>query len=85
MGGTRRLGRMTPAQQAAVSEAAKAAQAYERELFLADEVQLENDLKAKGMQFVDVDKAAFARQGKDTVLGALNADVRAIYEEILTA
>lgn len=85
VGGTRRLGRMTPAQQAAIAEAAKAAQAYERELFLADEVQLESDLKAKGMQFVEVDKAAFARQGKDAVLAALSAEARPIYEEILAA
>ena len=71
VGGSKKLARLTEAQQKAIAESAKAAQAYERELFLADEKQLEADLKAKGMQFVEVDKAAFAAKAKDAVTAAL--------------
>lgn len=83
VGGTKKLAKLTPQQQTAIAEAAKAAQAYERGLFLADEKQLEADLKAKGMEFVPVDKAAFAEKAKDAVAAALPADIKPLYEEIL--
>ena len=83
VGGARRLGRMTQAQQAAVMEAAKTAQAYERGLFLMDEAQLESDLKSRGMEFIDVDQAAFASKGKEAVAASLNPAVRPLYEQIL--
>ena len=83
VGGARRLSRMTPAQQTAIMEAAKAAQNYERGLFTADETQLAADLKAKGMEFVEVDTAAFASKGKEAVLASLSPEVKPLYEEIV--
>lgn len=85
VGGTRKLGRLPADQQAAVMQAAKAAQDYERGLFLEDEKNLAAELQAKGMKFVDVDKAAFAAKGKDAVAAALSADVRPLYEQIVAA
>lgn len=85
VGGAKKLGRLPAEQQKAITEAAQAAQAYERPLFLADEKQLEADLKAKGMEFVEVDKAAFAAKGKDAIVAALNAEVRPLYEQILAS
>ncbi|MCI0756073.1 TRAP transporter substrate-binding protein [Teichococcus vastitatis] len=85
VGGARKLGRLPAEQQAAIAEAAKAAQDYERGLFLEDEKNLAADLTAKGMQFVEVDKAAFASKGKDAVAGALSADIRPLYEQIIAA
>lgn len=85
VGGTRKLGRLPAEQQAAIAEAAKAAQAYERGLFLEDEKNLAAELAAKGMKFVDVDKAAFASKGKEAVAGALNAEIRPLYEQIIAA
>jgi TRAP-type C4-dicarboxylate transport system substrate-binding protein len=72
-------------QQQAIMEAAKAAQAHERQLFVEDEQRLAADLKAKGMQFVEVDKKAFADKGRDAVVAALNPEVRPLYEGIVAA
>lgn len=83
VGGAKKLGRLPQAHQAAIAEAAKAAQAHERQLFLADEKQLESDLKAKGMQFVEVDKKAFAEKGRTAVVAALSAEAKPLYEEMV--
>ena len=72
-------------EQAAIMEAAKLARAYERDLFLADEKQLADFLKAKGMEFVQVDKAAFAAKAKDAVTAALSPEVKPLYDEIVAA
>lgn len=67
----------------AVQQAAKTAQAYERELFLADEQQLEKDLKAAGMTFVDVDQQAFAKKARGAVLANVKGDVKKYVETIM--
>jgi TRAP-type C4-dicarboxylate transport system substrate-binding protein len=85
VGGTKRLNRLPAEHQAAILEAAKAAQTHERSLFVADEKQLEADLKAKGMEFVAVDKNAFAQKGRDAVVANLNPEIRPLYDEIVSA
>ncbi|TPG59863.1 TRAP transporter substrate-binding protein [Roseomonas nepalensis] len=85
VGGTRKLGRLPADQQAAVMAAAKAAQEYERGLFLEDERNLASELTAKGMTFAEVDKAAYAAKARDAVIAALNADIRPVYEQIIAA
>ncbi len=82
VGGSKRLARLPSEHQTAIMEAAKAAQSYERSLFVADEKQLEADLKAKGMEFVEVDKKAFAEKGRDAVIAALNPEIKPLYDEI---
>ena len=62
--------------QASVMEAAARAQAYERELFTEEETRLVTDLESAGMEFVDVDTAAFAAAAKDAVLGSVSDDIR---------
>lgn len=83
VGGAKKLAKMPPEHQAAIREAAKVAHAYERGLFLADETNLEADLKAKGMTFVEADKAAFAAKATPAVNAALSAEIKPLYEEIL--
>ncbi|MDY8110314.1 TRAP transporter substrate-binding protein [Fulvimarina sp. 2208YS6-2-32] len=68
--------------QQAVMEAAQIAQAYERELFLADEEQLVQTLKDKGMTFVEVDNAAFASKARDAVLANVNDEIKPTVEEL---
>lgn len=53
--------------QQVVLDAAKEAQKFEHETFLKDEDRLMKDLQVKGMQFIDVDKAAFQTKVKDVV------------------
>lgn len=68
--------KLSEADQGNVMEAAKRAQAYERELFTAQETSLVTELEAAGMTFVDVDNAAFAAAAKDAVLNSVSADIR---------
>ncbi len=68
--------KLSEADQAAVMEAAAAAQAYERELFIEDEKKLVGELTEKGMTFVDVDGDAFAAKAKDAVLANVNDEIR---------
>ena len=72
--------KLSDADKAAVMEAAKRAQAYERKLFLADEQSLAKELQDKGMTFVDVDNAAFAAKAKDAVLANVKPEIKGIVE-----
>lgn len=81
--GEQRFASLSPDQQQVVLEAARRMQAYERELFLADEKALADDLKGRGMTFVEVDKAAFAAKAGPAVTEALKAEVLPLYEEIV--
>jgi TRAP-type transport system periplasmic protein len=83
VGGSKKLATLKPEHRTAIAEAAKAAQAFERGLFVEDERKLEEELKAKGMKFVEVDKAAFAAKAKDAVASVLAAEVKPLYEELL--
>jgi tripartite ATP-independent transporter DctP family solute receptor len=83
VGGSKKMAAMPADQQKAIAEAAQVAQKHERELFTAAEKQLADELKAKGMQFVEVDKAAFAEKAKPAVVAALDPQVKGLYEEML--
>ena len=67
-----------------MTEAAKRAQAYERDLFAADEERLTKELQEKGMTFVEVDKKAFAAKAKDAVLANVSDEIRPFVEELFT-
>ncbi len=74
--------KLSDADKAAVTEAAKRAQAYERELFIEDEGKLVAELEGKGMTFVDVDGAAFAANAKDAVLANVSEEIRPTVEQL---
>jgi TRAP-type C4-dicarboxylate transport system substrate-binding protein len=65
--------------------AAAAAQAYERELFMADEAALVEELTAKGVTFVEVDGAAFAAAAREAVLAGVKPEIRAEVEALFAA
>ena len=73
---------LSPEDQEAVLEAARRAQEYERQLFLEEEAKLAEELKAEGMEFVEVDKDAFAAKAKDAVLANVNEEIRPTVEEL---
>lgn len=83
VGGSKKLAKLPAEHQKAIREAAKVAHDYERGLFLADETKLEAELKAKGMTFVEADKAAFAAKAQAAVDAALAAEIKPLYQEIL--
>ena len=74
--------KLSDADKAAVMEAAKRAQAYERDLFMTDEQNLAKELQDKGMTFVDVDNAAFAAKAKDAVLANVKPEIKDIVESL---
>jgi len=75
-------GKLSDADKNAVMEAASRAQAFERDLFTADEERLTKELQDKGMTFVEVDKDAFASKAKDAVLANVSDEIRPIVEDL---
>ncbi|MBP3125701.1 TRAP transporter substrate-binding protein [Thalassospira sp. ER-Se-21-Dark] len=75
-------GKLSDADKEAVMEAASRAQAFERDLFTADEERLTKELQEKGMTFVEVDKDAFASKAKDAVLANVSDEIRPIVEDL---
>jgi TRAP-type C4-dicarboxylate transport system substrate-binding protein len=65
--------------QKVVLEAGQEMQAYERELFLAAEQSLAQELQDLGMTFVEVDKAAFQEKATEAVLNALTPEQKDLY------
>ncbi|RAI01512.1 C4-dicarboxylate ABC transporter [Acuticoccus sediminis] len=68
--------------QAAVMEAAKRAQEYERGLFEESLAADRKYLEDNGMTFVEVDGPAFQAAAKDAVLANVNDDIKPIVEEL---
>jgi tripartite ATP-independent transporter DctP family solute receptor len=68
--------------QSIVRQAAADMQAYEHDLFLAEETKLRTKLEEKGMTFVDSDQAAFAAKARTAVMNALNDEQRALLERL---
>lgn len=64
-------------------EAAAEMQTYEQELFVKSEAEVEQALKDKGMEFVDVDKAAFEAKAQEAVAKALKPEQKELYEKII--
>jgi tripartite ATP-independent transporter DctP family solute receptor len=79
----RRFQSLSATDKEAVSEAARRAQLYERGLFLEDEKSLEDDLKARGMTFIDSDQEAFAAKARPAVLANIRPEAKPLLEQIL--
>ena len=71
--------------QEIVTEVAAEMQAYEHELFLADEESLAEDLQAAGMTFVEVDQAPFielANAAMEKLMEGEYSNLKPLYDEI---
>ena len=80
--GEKSFNKLNAEQKTAVQEAAKRAQAYERQIMLDDEQKLEAELKAKGMTFVDTDQAGFVKIAKEVVPGAVKPELKSLVEKL---
>ena len=80
--GQKSYNKLNADQKAALQEAAKRAQAYERQLYLADEQKLEAELKAKGMTFVETDQSGFAKKAKEAVLASSKEELKPIIQKL---
>ncbi len=74
--------KLSDADKNAVMEAAKTAQAYERELFNASLSEDRAYLESKGVTFVEVDGPAFQAKAKDAVLANVNEEIKPIVSEL---
>jgi len=80
--GRNQLERMPEELQQVIFDAAAVMQAYQAELFEADQQRLEQALRERGMEFVEVDVAAFAEKARPAVEAALNDEQRALFDAI---
>ncbi|MGS0525471.1 hypothetical protein ACU8V7_10015 [Zobellia nedashkovskayae] len=51
-------------------------QAYEHHLFLENEKEVQNQLKAKGMEFIEVDKDAFQQKCEEAIYNSLSPEMK---------
>lgn len=70
--------------QAAVMQAAATAQEYERGLLLESLAEDRAYLESKGMEFVEVDGAAFQAAAKDAVLANVSDEIRPVVEGLFS-
>ncbi|MGP9642252.1 MULTISPECIES: TRAP transporter substrate-binding protein [unclassified Halomonas] len=80
--GRNQLENMPEDLQQVVRDAAETMQAYESELFVEDQMRLEQTLQERGMEFVEVDVDAFAEAARPAVLEALTPEQREIFDAI---
>ena len=64
-------------------QAAKDMQQYERQLFLANEKQVQQQLKDKGMEFIEVDKAAFGKKCEKEIYESLSPEMQKLYLDFI--
>lgn len=70
--------------QAILLQAGKDMQRYEHVLFLENQKKVQERLKAKGMQFVEVDKEAFQKKCEKAIYESLSPEMQEIYDELKT-
>lgn len=63
-------------------EAGEEMQAYEHRLFLENEKNVQDELKAKGMQFIEVDKEAFAKKCEQAIYESLSPEMQKIFDQL---
>jgi TRAP-type C4-dicarboxylate transport system substrate-binding protein len=73
---------MPPDLQQIILESAEIMQAYEHELYLEQEELDYRFLKEKGMEFIDVDKAAFEKLASAAVMESFTEEQKQLYKRI---
>lgn len=66
-------------------DAAKEMQQFERELFLANQDKVRQELLDRGMEFVEVDNQAFSAKCEDVLFESLSTDMKKYYQEFKAA
>ena len=63
-------------------KAAEDMQNYEHQLFLKNEKSVQDELKRKGMEFIEVDKVAFADKCREAIYNSLSPEMQEVYHQI---
>lgn len=69
--------------KAILLEAAEEMIRYEHELFLENERKVQDELKQLGMEFIEVDKDAFAQHCREAIYQSLSPEMQEVYHQIL--
>ncbi|MDO6516384.1 TRAP transporter substrate-binding protein [Zobellia uliginosa] len=80
--GEKQFQRLPPDLKEIFLEAAKDMQAYEHRLFLENEKKVQDALKAKGMEFIEVDKEAFQQKCEEAIYNSLSPEMQKIYDQL---
>ena len=57
-------------------------QKFEHDLFLENEKKVQEQLKAKGMEFIEVDKDAFQQKCEKAIFESLSPEMQKIYHKL---
>lgn len=80
--GNKKFESIPPDLQQIILESANVMQAYEHELYLEQEELDYRFLKEKGMEFIEVDKAAFEKLATEAVMASFTAEQKKLYKRI---
>ncbi|MBU2947998.1 TRAP transporter substrate-binding protein [Zobellia uliginosa] len=80
--GEKQFQRLPPDLQEFFLEAAKDMQAYEHRLFLENEKMVQDELREKGMEFIEVDKDAFQAKCEEAIYNSLSPEMKKIYDQL---
>lgn len=80
--GEKQFQRLPADLQKIVLQAGKDMQDYERRLFLENEKKVQDELKAKGMEFIEVDKQAFQKKCEKDIYDSLSPEMQKIYNQL---
>lgn len=80
--GEKQFQKLPPDLQKIFLEAGKEMQEYEHRLFLENEKSVQDELKAKGMQFIEVDKEAFAKKSEQAIYDSLSPEMQKIFDQL---
>ncbi|WP_220020862.1 TRAP transporter substrate-binding protein [Arenibacter sp. ARW7G5Y1] len=79
--GEKQFQKLPPDLQEILLKAGKEMQAYEHHLYLENEKNVQEQLKAEGMQFIEVDQEAFAKKSERAIFESLSPNMQKIYRE----
>lgn len=63
-------------------EAAEDMIQYENKLFIENEKKVQEELKARGMEFIEVDKEAFVQKSEKGIYDSLSPEMQEVYHQI---
>lgn len=70
--------------QKIVTDSAKDMQDFENQLFTSNEDMVIDQLVSKGVEFVEVDKAAFSQRCEQAIYNSLSPEMQGLYQEFIS-
>lgn len=81
--GEKQFQALPPDLQEIFLQAAKEMQAYEHSLFIKNEKAVQQELRDKGMELIEVDKAAFSAKCRKAIFESLTPEMQVLYNEFM--